>query len=86
MVTVNTRVRVLKGCKARDINKGTTWQVTSVNPLGAEYSHSVAVHMTRLNGFGPKTITLYARHLNRLADAVLNLNDGNPLHTVQVRA
>ena len=86
MVTVNTRVRVLKGCKARDINKGTTWQVTEVKPLGAEYSHSVAVLLTRLNGFGPKTITLYARHPNRLSDAVLNLNDGNPLHTVQIRA
>ncbi len=86
MIAVGSRVQILKGCKARDLNKGTSWQVTEVRPLGADYSHSVAVRLSRLNGFGPNTITLYARHPNRLADAVLNLNDGNPTHTVQVRA
>lgn len=85
-LTVGTRVRIEKGCKARNIAKGTLAVVTNVAALGAEYGHNVQVTVNFLNGFqSGKTFCFYARHLNRLSDTIVNLNDGNPNHTIQLR-
>ncbi len=86
-LTVGSTIRVEKGCKARDITKGTTAKIWAVRELGPDYSHSVAVTFTMLNGFkAGKSMTFYARHANRLSDAIVNLNDGNPLHKIMVSA
>jgi hypothetical protein len=81
-----TRVRILKGCKAREVSKGVTAVVKTVEPLGAEYAHAVRVSIQLLNGFGSgRTLNFYARHPNRLADLIVRMNDGNPLHVIEVR-
>ena len=81
MLTTNSMVRVVKGNVARDITKHSLWAVNSITNLGADYSHSVKVVLRR----GNRVVSFYARHQNRLADTVVNLNDGNPLHKIQVR-
>lgn len=86
MLNVNDRIRIEKGCKIRGIDKGTSAQVTAVTPLGAEYSHSVRVALVMLNGFNSgKTFLFYARHMNRLNDPIVRMNDGDPLHFIEVR-
>ncbi len=85
-LVTGTRVRIEKGCKAREVNKGVTAVVKTVEALGAEYSHQVRVSLQLLNGFGAgRVLSFYARHPNRLADAVVGMNDGNPLHRIEVR-
>lgn len=87
MISVGTKVKVEKGCKARGVSKGAVATVTAVQAMGSEYSHSVRVTLSFLNTFlSGKTLTFYARHENRLGDAIVNLNDGRPEHTIQVRA
>ncbi len=83
-LTVGRRVNIVKGCKARDLHKGTTWLVKAIEPMGPDYNNNVRVSLQRLNGFGPDRIALYARHPNRLADAVISLNDGRPEHRIEV--
>jgi hypothetical protein len=79
------RVRIEKGCAARQIAKNATAQIIEVAPLGADHDHNVKVVLHLLNGpESGRKIALYARHVNRLADAVLSLNDGNPLHKIQL--
>ncbi len=82
MITAGTRVIVLKGCRARDVQKGSGATVRSVTALGADYSHSVKVVLEFVNG---RVLAFYARHTNRLSDSVVNLNDGNPLHKIEIR-
>jgi hypothetical protein len=85
-LTINARVKIEKGCKARGIDKGCTAQVTSITPMGADYGHCVRVSFTVLNGFGAgKSYAFYARHINRLSDPVIRLNDGNPHHVIEIR-
>ena len=85
-LTINARVRIEKGCKAREIDKGTTAQVTKIEPMGADYGHSVRVVLTMLNGFkSGKSFAFYARHMNRLSDTFVRMNDGNPSHTIEIR-
>lgn len=84
-IVPGTLVRVEKGCRAIDVDKGATARVTEVKPLGADYSHACEVRLTFLNGFkSGKNLCLYARHENRLGDAVVTLNDGNPTHKIQI--
>jgi hypothetical protein len=84
-LVTGTRVVIVKGCNARDVVKG-THAVVTVTPLGAEYGHSVRVTLQFLNGTGAgRLVPFYARHLNRLSDPVVRLNDGNPLHVVEIR-
>jgi hypothetical protein len=85
MITVNSTVQIVKGCKRgwNDVHKGTIATVVAVQPLGADYGHSVRVVLEFCN---LRCAVFYARHENRLADAVVNLNDGNPLHKIQIRA
>lgn len=85
-LTAGTRVIIAKGCKAREVNKGVTALVKTITPLGAEYSHTVRVTLQLLNGFGAgRVLSFSARHVNRLSDSVVRMNDGNPLHTIEVR-
>jgi hypothetical protein len=85
-ITVGTRIVVAAGCKALDIAKNVTGQVTAITALGADYSHSVKIELRWVNGFkAGKSRVLFARHINRLGDATVNLNDGNPLHKITIR-
>ena len=79
MTTTDAMVRVTKGCKARDIPKGTVARVTVVE-LGPKYSHQVQVTLR----YSTRVLSFYARHINRLNDPVVNLNDGDPTHTLQI--
>lgn len=84
-LAVGTRVRIEKGCTARGVAKGVTAYITDVTPLGADYSYSVRVTLKLLNGFSSgKSVSFFASHPNRLADAVVSMNDGNPTHRIQV--
>lgn len=85
-LTVGSKIQIEKGCRASGIDKGTTAEVLVVRELGADYSHSVAVTFRMLNGYkSGKSFTRYARHVNRLSDTFINMNDGNPLHKITVR-
>jgi hypothetical protein len=80
-ITPGTRIVIEKGCRARDVVKGQRATVETVTALGADYGHSVKVQLrigTRLVGF-------HARHMNRLSDFYVSMNDGNPLHKIIVR-
>jgi hypothetical protein len=85
-LTINARIRLEKGCKARGLDKGTTAQVTAIEPMGADYGHFVRIRFTMLNGFkAGKCFSFYARHVNRLSDPIIRMNDGNPSHTIEIR-
>ncbi len=46
----------------------------------------VRVTLQLLNGFGAgRVLSFSARHVNRLSDPIVRMNDGNPLHTIEVR-
>jgi hypothetical protein len=80
-----TRARIIKGCAARGLTKGSTIYISSIVALGADYSHSVRVNFQVLNGQSAgRSFAFYARHLNRLSDPIIGLNDGNPLHTIRI--
>jgi hypothetical protein len=85
-LTAGTRVKIDKGCKARGIDKGTTALVTAITPMGADYSHCVRVTFTMINGFkAGKAFSFYVRHMNRLSDTFIRMNDGNPSHAIEIR-
>lgn len=85
MLKENDKVVVFKGCKARGIARWVICRVKGVKPLGADYGHTVKVILLALNGLkGGQRFSFYARHMNRLDDVIINLNDGNPTHTIQV--
>lgn len=85
-ITVNARVRLDKGCKARGLDKGTTAQITEIEPMVADYGHCVRVRFTMLNGFqAGKSFSFFARHINRLSDTFIRMNDGNPNHVIEIR-
>jgi hypothetical protein len=85
-LTAGARVRIEKGCNGRDVVKGTTAQIKSITPLGADYSHKVQVVLYFLNGrLSGKTVVFYARHTNRLSDVFVAMNDGRPEHRIEVR-
>jgi hypothetical protein len=80
------RAMLVKGCKPCGLDKGITIQIKEVRPLGADYGHSVQVVLMPLNGFkAGKTMSFYARHVNRLSDPIVRMNDGNPSHTIEIR-
>ena len=88
VLTTGTLVTIVKGFQARDITKGSTAVVTVI-PLGKEYGYSVKVTLTFVSGssmvYQGRAVSFYARHPNRLSDPVVRMNDGNPLHTIEVR-
>lgn len=78
-------MRIVKGNSADVIDKGCTARVSVIDELGPEYSHCVRVVLVMSNGFkAGKSFVYYARHINRLSDAVINLNTGNPLQTLKI--
>jgi hypothetical protein len=85
-IVAGARLLITKGCAARELPKGVTVRVLAVEPLGAEYGHSVKVRFQPVNGFKTnQTFAFYARHTNRLADPIVRMNDGRPEHTIEVR-
>jgi hypothetical protein len=74
-------IQVYKGCRALDILVGVLGTVTEVIPMGSDYSHSVKVVLV----IAGKPRVLFARHINRLSDPIVNLNNGNPYNKVQIR-
>lgn len=80
-IKIGSQVKIVKGCRARNITKGQTAYVSSVQDMGAEYSHMVKVTL-QLSG---RTVSFWARHINRLSDPIVNLNDGNPLNKIQIK-
>lgn len=72
-------VTITKGCKARGIKKGRAL-VVSITELGADYGHSVKVVLA----YNGKNYAFFARHVNRLSDPEVNLNDGDPTHAIKV--
>lgn len=85
-LVVGTKVVIAKGCNARGVTKGATAVVKAVEPLGADYGHSVKVTLWFQNSsLSGKTLAFYARHANRLSDAIVGMNDGRPEHRIEVR-
>jgi hypothetical protein len=80
-IKVNDKVVIVKGCRARDISKGKMFYIAGIEDKGAEYSHMVAITLSMPG----RKITFWARHMNRLSDDVINLNDGNPLNKIQIK-
>jgi hypothetical protein len=84
-ITIGTRVRVEAGCKAREVAKNCSAVVVAVTEMGADYGHCVRVTLEMRNGFkAGQRVSFYARHINRLTDHVISLNDGNPSHKIQI--
>lgn len=85
-LAVSTRVIIAKGCKARGVTKGATAVVKAVEPMGAEFGHNVRITLYFLNSFmSGKTVSFYARHINRLGDVFVSMNDGRPENRIEVR-
>ncbi len=80
-IKAGTNVVIVKGCSARMTMKGQTYMVREVTELGADYSHMVRVVLVGHS----RTISWTARHINRLSDDVVSLNDGNPCNKIQIR-
>lgn len=81
-----TRLKIIKGCRARDLHKGITIQIESVQEMGAEYSHSVKVTFRPVDGYHAGALFVFwARHRNRLLDGIIRLNDGNPLNVIEIQ-
>jgi hypothetical protein len=78
-ITVGSSVKILKGCKARNVSVGSA-TIKDVTELGKDYGYSVRV----LLAYNGRLIAFYARHPNRLADPQVSLNDGNPLHNIKI--
>lgn len=78
-------VSVEKGSTKIGIAAYAILQVESVTPLGADYSHSVKVVLSRLNGTAKPRTTLYARHVNRLSDQFVTLGDGSGVNKIVVK-
>lgn len=77
-IQVGSKVTIVKGCAFRNIRKGMVAEIRVVEPLGADYSHMVKIVL----GFQGRSVAMYVRHMNRLADDKINANDGNPLHKI----
>jgi hypothetical protein len=85
-INVNDKVLIEKGCRALGITKGATAVVKAITPLGADYSHSVRVTLYFLNSFmSGKTVSLYARHVNRLSDTFVSMHTGRPEHRIEIK-
>jgi hypothetical protein len=79
-VTANCSIRVTKGCKTLGIAKGDIATILEVRPMGTDYSYFVRVTLRTARG---KTHVLWARHMNRLGDAVVRLHNGDPTKNIE---
>ena len=82
MINTGDAIIVEKGCRDRGVSKGQRARVHLLTPLGKDYGHQVRVMLSFDDG---RKISFYARHVNRLGDPVVYLNDGNPLHRIGIR-
>lgn len=84
-IVATTIVKIAKGCRALDLPKGVSATVVSVTAMGAEYSHAARVVLRLRNGFrAGQTVTLWVRHPNRLGDACVRLNNGDPTKHIEI--
>lgn len=79
-VKVGARLAVVTGNRAIGIDKGAVLNVESVR-LGERNSVAIRVSATR----GRKTVTLHARHVNRLNEPEFSLGDGSGTNKIVVR-
>jgi hypothetical protein len=87
-ITAGIKVIIAKGCKAREIKKGVKVDVVSVVQLGADYGHCVKIVLEVPSpwiGRSTRPVAFYVRHVNRLSDDTIGMNDGNPMHRIEVR-
>jgi hypothetical protein len=75
-----SRLAVVTGNRSIGIEKNTTLNVDSVR-LGERNSVTIRVSATR----GRKTVTLHARHVNRLNEPEFSLGDGSGTNKIVVR-
>lgn len=78
-LTINTSVRIFKGCDGRGIRKNEKARVVEVK-VGERNSASVLLEF----GSG-RRVRFYVQHVNRLSDYEVGMNDGNPCHRIVVR-
>jgi hypothetical protein len=86
-IIAGSTVRVSKGCKAFGITKGTLFTVVEVQPMGAEYGHTVRVTFKVKMGsglYGRDSFSLYARHINRLSDPFTRFSSDDPTKNIEV--
>lgn len=85
-LAVGGRVVFDKGCAARGAHKGTHATITAIEELGADHSHAVRVQLKWHNrgDWGDSVVSFYARHVNRLVDPIVSMNDGDPTHKIKV--
>lgn len=88
MITVGTKIRVVKGSlKGGRIDKGSQGVVRLVQELGPDYSHAVRVDVEFQGGFlHGKVISFCAHHKNRLADDVVRLRGRLSTRMIEVVA
>lgn len=84
MITKDMTVRIVRGCKAREIRKDTFWVVMEVRELGKDYDYHYDYQVKIVLGRNGRRVAFFARHQNQLKDDFINLNDGNPLHKIQI--
>ena len=80
VINHNKTISITKGCASLGIKKG-RGTLVSTQELGADYGYSVRVVISTHG----KTYAFYARHINRLSDPEVNLNNGNPTKTIKVK-
>jgi hypothetical protein len=81
MITTGTTLIIVSGSKALNLSKGAHLHVLEVIPLGAKYGYFVKVQFETKG----RTMSLYARHMNRLNDDEFNMNNGDPLNKIRVK-
>lgn len=52
---------------------------------GVEGSVTTRIKLLYVSRQTKSTFAFYARHMNRLSDGIVRMNDGNPSHTIEVR-
>jgi hypothetical protein len=87
-LTAGMNIVVTKGCDARNVRKGMNAKVLEVTE-GERREAKVRIEFptrwSESRGVTGSTLVFYARHVNRLSDPVVGMNDGNPLHRIEVR-
>lgn len=80
VIPANARIKITKGCRARNIQKGDSAQVREVIEGDRR---SFTVRLFFLNGWlSGKTVSFQAQHVNRLREHEVFVHDGNPTHKI----
>lgn len=78
---MNLYLRVVDGSRALDIPKRARLLCIDVIPLGPDYSYTCQIKVR----YQDRTISLYARHVNRLSEHTFHLHNGDPTKRITVR-